>query len=84
MDKIKEMATVMQQAAEMDDNHFNNDSQRLTQLLIENKGLRELLQISKENGSIAQNVLGEDKSIQTDDDINDNSIKNINNKKCID
>ena len=37
MEKIKEMAAVMQTAAQIDDEKSNADTERLTQLILENK-----------------------------------------------
>lgn len=42
-------------------------------VLLQFQGLREILQISQNYGSIAQNVHGEDKGVQTED-INDNNV----------
>lgn len=50
-EKINEMAGVMQRAAEIDEQPYYKELEMLTQLKLENKGLRELLYISKEFGS---------------------------------
>uniref|UniRef100_A0A0A9XYV0 FGFR1 oncogene partner 2 n=1 Tax=Lygus hesperus TaxID=30085 RepID=A0A0A9XYV0_LYGHE len=50
--KIKEMAEVMSKAANIDDDAITKDQEELTRLSTENKGLRQLLQIATENGSV--------------------------------
>lgn len=50
-EKINEMAGVMQRAAQIDEQPYYKELEMLTQLKLENKGLRELLYISKEFGS---------------------------------
>ena len=45
VDKICEMANVMQKSVNVDEDASIKDKERLTQLEIENKGLRELLEI---------------------------------------
>uniref|UniRef100_T1H2L9 FGFR1 oncogene partner 2 homolog n=1 Tax=Megaselia scalaris TaxID=36166 RepID=T1H2L9_MEGSC len=51
-EKINEMAGVMQRAAQMDEQPYYKELEMLTQLKLENKGLREMLQISKQFGSL--------------------------------
>lgn len=67
-DKICEMAAVMKHAVEIDDNSYCQEREKLTQLMTENKGLRELLKISIAAGSIRCLTSPEtsDKSVQTD------------------
>ncbi|KAL4625096.1 FGFR1 oncogene partner 2 [Arapaima gigas] len=48
IDKINEMATVMRKAIELDEGRLCEDEERIKQLEIENRGLRELLSISQE------------------------------------
>ncbi|XP_061923065.1 FGFR1 oncogene partner 2 homolog isoform X2 [Entelurus aequoreus] len=48
IDKINEMASVMRKAIEVDDGRTCEDEERIQQLELENKGLRELLGISRE------------------------------------
>uniref|UniRef100_A0A1B6G2J8 FGFR1 oncogene partner 2 homolog n=1 Tax=Cuerna arida TaxID=1464854 RepID=A0A1B6G2J8_9HEMI len=50
-DKITEMAAVMKMAAAVDDNNGIKDEATIVQLTTENKGLRELLDISVKFGS---------------------------------
>lgn len=50
-EKINEMAGVMQRAAQVDEQPYYKELEMLTQLKLENKGLREMLYISKEFGS---------------------------------
>lgn len=50
--KIKEMMAVMRKASSMDEENINKESERLIQLIRENEGLRELLQISRQYGSL--------------------------------
>lgn len=46
------MAAVMKQAATMDEENINKETEKLVQLIRENEGLRELLQISRRYGSL--------------------------------
>ncbi|XP_061770011.1 FGFR1 oncogene partner 2 homolog isoform X2 [Nerophis ophidion] len=48
IDKINEMASVMRKAIEVDEGRTCEDEERIQQLELENKGLRELLGISRE------------------------------------
>ncbi|KPP68292.1 FGFR1 oncogene partner 2-like [Scleropages formosus] len=48
IDKINEMATVMRKAIELDEGRVCEDEERIKQLELENRGLRELLNISHE------------------------------------
>lgn len=64
--KIQEMAAVMQRASQLDEEKFNQDQEFLSKLMTENKGLRELLEISHKYGSNGQRILVDDKSTQTD------------------
>ncbi|KAF4523073.1 hypothetical protein B566_EDAN003085 [Ephemera danica] len=50
-DKIAEMAAVMQRAIQLDENNAVKEEELLTRLATENKGLRELLEISYHHGS---------------------------------
>lgn len=49
--KIQELMAVMRKAASMDADNINQESEKLVQLIKENEGLRELLQISRQYGS---------------------------------
>ncbi|XP_062716420.1 FGFR1 oncogene partner 2 homolog isoform X2 [Aedes albopictus] len=64
--KIQEMAAVMQRASQLDEEKFNQEQEFLSKLITENKGLRELLEISHKYGSNGQKILVDDKSTQTD------------------
>ncbi|XP_073824669.1 fibroblast growth factor receptor 1 oncogene partner 2 [Musca autumnalis] len=93
-EKINEMAAVMQKAASIDD---DCDLELITRLRLENKTLRELLQISKQFGTFSRPIrfnehLLEEKGVQTDygaDDSADElslsgaSIENANNNSVI-
>lgn len=72
-EKIQEMAAIMQKAANIDEENANRDNEYISKLATENQGLRELLQISKQFGSLRQNILTlEDKGVQTEIDQTDN------------
>lgn len=64
--KIQEMAAVMQRASKLDEEKLNQEQEYLSKLITENKGLRELLEISHKYGSNGQKILVDDKSTQTD------------------
>lgn len=64
--KIQEMAAVMQRASQLDEDQFNQEQEFLSKLMTENKGLRELLEISHKYGSNGQKILVDCKSTQTD------------------
>lgn len=64
--KIQEMAAVMQRASQLDEEQLNQEQEYLSKLMTENKGLRELLEISQKYGSNGQKVLVDSKSTQTD------------------
>ncbi|XP_040291585.1 FGFR1 oncogene partner 2 isoform X1 [Bufo bufo] len=49
MDKISEMAAVMKRAIEVDEQFGNQDYDRILKLEQENRGLREILQITRES-----------------------------------
>jgi len=53
-DKISEMAAVMKMAADVDESNGNKDEATIVQLTTENKGLRELLDISVKFGSTSE------------------------------
>lgn len=69
--KIQEMAAVMQRASQMDEEKFHQEQEFLSKLITENKGLRELLEISHKYGSNGQRILVDDKSTQTDGEPSD-------------
>nr|CAH7719885.1 unnamed protein product [Callosobruchus chinensis]CAH7749401.1 unnamed protein product [Callosobruchus chinensis] len=62
-EKIKEMAVVMNRAAEIDENRQMADKELVTMLKIENQGLREMLDIAYRYGNLKK----EDKTVQTDE-----------------
>lgn len=74
-EKINEMAAVIQKAASIDDDVINKEIECMNKLKIENEGLRELLQISKQFGSSTNHNGIEEKYIQTDTD-ESNLMKN--------
>lgn len=55
-EKIQEMIAIMQKAALLDDDDFINevkkDRENISRLVVENRGLREILDISKKFGSV--------------------------------
>lgn len=65
-EKINEMAAVMRQACQMDEEKVNKEYEYLNQLITENRGLRELLEISRKHGS-NQRLVGEEKGTQTEE-----------------
>lgn len=72
--KIQEMAAVMQRASKIDEEKFNQEQEFLSKLMTENKGLRELLEISRKYGSNGQKILVDEKSTQTDNNLLDGLI----------
>lgn len=70
--KIKELMAVMRKASTMDEENINKESEKLVQLIKENEGLRELLEISRQYGSL-------NRSGTHDDD--DHDITQIENLK---
>ncbi|XP_054710703.1 FGFR1 oncogene partner 2 homolog [Uloborus diversus] len=68
-DSICEIADVMKKSIKMDDHNHVTEQEKLTELITENKGLLELLEISKVYGSLQKPLNGPemvDKEIQTD------------------
>lgn len=68
-DRICEMATIIKQAIEIDEGNYAYEQERLTQLVTENRGLRELLEISRTSGSLGRALTAPDtteKEVQTD------------------
>ncbi|XP_071452723.1 FGFR1 oncogene partner 2 homolog [Hetaerina americana] len=66
-EKICEMAAVMNRAIQMDDSLQKEEM--ISKLTVENKALRELLEISCQNGSLRKSLLSpemDDKSVQTE------------------
>ncbi|KAJ8953335.1 hypothetical protein NQ318_012130 [Aromia moschata] len=61
-EKIQEMAAIMDKAALIDEDRTFSEQEVVSMLQVENKGLRELLQISRKNG----NLKTEDKTVQTE------------------
>lgn len=53
-DQIYEMASIMQNSIKLDEENEVQDREIRTRLLTENRGLRELLEISRRNGSVKQ------------------------------
>lgn len=71
-EKIQEMAAIMQKASQTDEKQINAEYEKLSQLMIENQGLREMLEISKQFGSYNNNnQVNDDKSVQTAGEAND-------------
>lgn len=75
-EKIQEMIAVMQKAAALDDMYFEEnlkkDRENMTKLIVENQGLRELLQISNKFGTLSLLADNADKvcvQTQTDSDL---------------
>lgn len=69
VERINEMTVVMNQAANMEVGDVNKSDEIMAKLRIENKGLREMLNISCKNGTLGNNLLSpmtEDKMVQTD------------------
>lgn len=66
--KVMEMASVMRKAAEIDEQNDCEQKIILSQLLTENQGLREILSIARESGSMNEPLAG------------DNDIKTIQRK----
>ncbi|CAH1977658.1 unnamed protein product [Acanthoscelides obtectus] len=62
-EKIKEMAAVMNKAAEIDESRQVADQELVSMLKIENQGLREMLDIACSYGNLKK----EDKTVQTDE-----------------
>lgn len=56
-DKICEMAAVMARAVALDDEGLAKEEERFRQLSVENRGLRELLEISNKAGSLRHPLL---------------------------
>ncbi|XP_055700652.1 FGFR1 oncogene partner 2 homolog [Phlebotomus papatasi] len=87
-EKILEMAAVMQRAASMDEDQIHRETEGLIRLVRENEGLRELLQISRQFGSINYGSDGYkvEKSIQTSDlsDDDETQDRTIEEKKDAD
>lgn len=79
-EKIQEMIAIMQKAASLDDSDFEQnikkDREKISRLIVENRGLRELLQISKKYGSASQANNNESEitkvSVETQTDSNAN------------
>ncbi|CAG2063192.1 unnamed protein product [Timema podura] len=68
-DKISEMAAVMERAAAIDEREAFGEQELISKLVIENKGLRELLQIACKNGSLQNGTKAVDKEVQTDETV---------------
>lgn len=72
------MIAIMQKAASLDDREFednlNRDRENINRLIVENQGLRELLEISKKSGSLANNNSSDAEkiSVETQTDTNAN------------
>lgn len=66
-DRINEMACVMQRATHIDDSLHIKEEETYSRLISENKGLREMLELSRKYGSDKLNSPPmEDKDVQTD------------------
>lgn len=72
------MIAIMQKAASLDDTEFeqnlNRDRENINRLIVENQGLRELLEISRKSGTTANNNSNEIAkiSVETQTDPNAN------------
>uniref|UniRef100_U5EVB1 Protein aael aael003544 aedes aegypti n=1 Tax=Corethrella appendiculata TaxID=1370023 RepID=U5EVB1_9DIPT len=64
-EKIQEMAAIMQKASVLDEDKINMEHEYLSRLITENKGLREMLEISQKFGS-NKLITSDDKSTQTE------------------
>ena len=73
IERICEMVEVMKKAAAIDDEAANKECEQLSRLQLENKGLRELLQIS----SVPPPAPTSDKDSQTLDYSDDDSEKTV-------
>lgn len=58
VDKICEMAAVMNQSIRLDDQAQSQEQEVMSRLITENKGLREMLEISHRNGSYSDPLVG--------------------------
>lgn len=78
--KVLEMASVMRKAVEIDDENDCQQKMIVSQLRMENQGLREMLSVAKKNGSVSCPVIDQrtiqrrpapnntaEKEVQTDD-----------------
>jgi len=68
-EKVCEMAAVMKEAVRVDEEACNQQQELVARLIAENKGLRELLEISKKNNSspkVKRVVTNVNKEVQTD------------------
>ncbi|XP_077293424.1 FGFR1 oncogene partner 2 homolog [Arctopsyche grandis] len=69
-DKINEMASVMHRAAYIDDENAPKEKELLSRLVLENKGLREMLELSRKYGTggelLNPTIPTQDKDVQTD------------------
>ena len=59
--KINEMIAIMNKSIEMDENNSRNEALLISQLQVENKGLRELLKIAQSFGSTKEHDGNQDK-----------------------
>jgi len=69
-DRIMEMAGVMSQSIQIDDGFLAREEEIKSRLVTENKGLRDMLEISRKSGSLSNPLVGPKKvsrSCQTDD-----------------
>lgn len=57
-DKICEMANVMQKSIQIDEENMAKEQELMARLATENKGLREMLEISHRNGSYSNPLVG--------------------------
>jgi len=57
-DKICEMANVMQKSIQIDEENMAKEQELMARLITENKGLREMLEISHRNGSYSNPLVG--------------------------
>jgi len=72
-EKVCEMAAVMKEAVRMDEDSSNQQQEMMARLVTENKGLREILDISQKNNStqkVKKIVSNVHKEVQTDESVN--------------
>lgn len=66
-EKINDMISVMESSIKLDDNYVQKEIELFSKLNTENKGLKELLDIASNNGSLMRKSLSnEDKEVQAD------------------
>ena len=69
IDKVCEMAVVMQKSVKVDDDNYMKDQEKITKLQLENEGLRQLLEISTTTQKRIVRDDQDDKDTQTTDSL---------------